>query len=117
LADGEAAEAFEVEQKAWQITRAERDRWHMSGTAWRLGSILVALGRPVDGALAHAAGTIAFEEMSGVVHPAVDEHLRTLERLRLRPRLELGEKGLELQWQRAQKLSLEEAVEAALAGA
>jgi non-specific serine/threonine protein kinase len=113
LADDEADRALELIREVWELAAAHGDRARMSSTAWRLGSILAALGRPVDAALAHAAGTRSFEEMNGTVHPPAAEHLRTLERLRL----DLGDDGLERQRQRAQELSLEEAVDAALGAA
>jgi hypothetical protein len=111
LEEGRPTEALALVQEAYEVDRSHGDRWRMSLTACRLGSVLVALGRPADAALSHAAGLAALEEMGGISLYRAEEDERTLARLREA----LGEERLEAERQRARKLSLEEAVEAALA--
>ena len=110
---GEAVRALELAGEAWKLAHEQGERWRMALTACRLATILGALGRSADAALAQVAGLTALEEMGGVPLHAVDEHQRTLERLED----ELGEEGLEAQRRRARKMSLEEAVETALGAA
>jgi predicted ATPase len=109
--EGRPTEALALVQEAYEVDRSNGDRWRMSLTACRLGSVLVALGRPADAALCHSAGLAALEEMGGVPLHRAEEDEGTLARLREA----LGEERLEAQRQRARKLSLEGAVEAALA--
>jgi predicted ATPase len=107
---GQARAALTLASEAYEVDRSQGDRWRLSLTACRLASILAALDQPASAALAYSAGTASLEEMGGVPLHRAEEDKRTWERLH-----EVLGDSFEEHWQAGRKVSLEDALELALA--